>query len=168
MLRRLAAAACVLAALTLSSCSSTVHIEPAKDANDPLCAEVTVRLPSALADQDRRWTDAQATGAWAAQGSTDSTTIVSCGVEVPGPTSQLQCISIEGVDWLVDPAKEPWMRMTTYGRDPAVQVFVNTKVVNGNAVLSNRSLVTAVQKIPVDRKCIAPDKLPDGYEAPKG
>ncbi|UJP11210.1 DUF3515 domain-containing protein [Microbacterium sp. KUDC0406] len=159
-LRRLAAAVCVLAALVLSGCSSTVSMQPSNDANNPLCAEVTVRLPDAVAGQDRRWTDAQATGAWG-----DPTTVLlSCGVAVPGPTANLQCITLEGIDWLVDPSKEPWMRMTTYGRDPAVQVFVDTSKVSGDAVLANTGIVSGVQSIPKKSECIAPDAEPKDVE----
>ncbi|MDR2997849.1 MAG: DUF3515 domain-containing protein [Microbacterium sp.] len=158
-LRRLAAAVCVLTALVLSGCSQTVSLEPAKDANNPLCAEVTVRLPDAVAGQDRRWTDAQATGAWG-----DPTTVLlSCGVAVPGPTAELQCVTLEGIDWLVDPKQEPWMRMTTYGRDPAVQVFVDTTKVSADAVLANTGIVSGVQSIPKTSQCIAPDAEPKGF-----
>ena len=82
MLRRLASVLGVLAILVLSGCAGTVHLEPADDANNPLCAEVTVRLPQAIADQERRWTDAQATGSWGDPVSV----LLSCGVTVPGPT----------------------------------------------------------------------------------
>ncbi|MFE6994957.1 DUF3515 family protein [Microbacterium sp. NPDC057659] len=157
--RRLAAAACVLTALVLSGCSSTVSMTPAKDANNPLCAEVTVRLPDAVAGQDRRWTDAQATGAWG-----DPTTVLlSCGVAVPGPTAELQCVTLEGIDWLVDPKQEPWMRMTTYGRDPAVQVFVDTTKVSADAVLANTGIVSGVQSIPKTSECVAPDVEPKDF-----
>ncbi len=155
MLRRLASVLGVLAILALSGCAGTVHLEPADDANNPLCAEVTVRLPQAIADQDRRWTDAQATGSWGDPVSV----IVSCGVTVPGPTAELQCITLEGIDWLVDESEAPMMRMTTYGRDPAVQVYVDTERLSSNEVLSNPSLVSALRMIPAERACTAPNTL---------
>ena len=67
----------------LTGCTSTVSLEPAPDANDPACAEVTVRLPDDLAGQSRRWTDAQATGAWGEP----AAVLLTCGVEPPGPTT---------------------------------------------------------------------------------
>ncbi|MGB3375900.1 MAG: DUF3515 family protein [Microbacterium sp.] len=156
MLRRLAPLAGVLALLAVSGCSSTVALKPAPDANNPACAEVTVRLPDAIDDFDRRWTDAQATGAYG-----DPTTIiVACGVAVPGPTATLQCVTLEGIDWLVDESAAPWMRMTTYGRDPAVQVFVNTEEAGANEVLTNSKLVSAVRTTAATSECTTPEELP--------
>ena len=155
MFRRLASVLGVLAILVLSGCAGTVHLEPADDANNPLCAEVTVRLPQAIADQERRWTDAQATGSWGDPVSV----ILSCGVTVPGPTAELQCVTLEGIDWLVDESEAPMMRMTTYGRDPAVQVYVDTERLSSNEVLSNPSLVSALRMIPAERACTAPNTI---------
>ncbi|MCA1306142.1 DUF3515 family protein [Microbacterium esteraromaticum] len=157
MLRRLALVAGAFSLLTLTACSSTVALEPAKDANNPLCAEVTVRLPDAVAGEDRRWTDAQATGAYGDPASV----FVSCGVTVPGPTSELQCITLEGIDWLVDESQAPMMRMTTYGRNPAVQVFVDTEVVSANDALSNAGIVSGVRMIPATSACTEPNELPE-------
>ncbi|MBN8423523.1 DUF3515 family protein [Microbacterium esteraromaticum] len=157
MLRRLALVAGAFSLLTLTACSSTVALEPAKDANNPLCAEVTVRLPDAVAGEDRRWTDAQATGAYGDPASV----FVSCGVTVPGPTSELQCITLEGIDWLVDESQAPTMRMTTYGRNPAVQVFVDTEVVSANDALSNAGIVSGVRMIPATSACTEPNELPE-------
>ncbi|MBN7792748.1 DUF3515 family protein [Microbacterium esteraromaticum] len=157
MLRRLALVAGAFSLLTLTACSSTVALEPAKDANNPLCAEVTVRLPDAVAGEDRRWTDAQATGAYGDPASV----FVSCGVTVPGPTSELQCITLEGIDWLVDESQAPMMRMTTYGRNPAVQVFVDTEVVSANDALSNVGIVSGVRMIPATSACTEPNELPE-------
>lgn len=157
MLRRLALVAGAFSLLTLTACSSTVALEPAKDANNPLCAEVTVRLPDAVAGEDRRWTDAQATGAYGDPASV----FVSCGVTVPGPTSELQCITLEGIDWLVDESQAPMMRMTTYGRNPAVQVFVDTEVVSANHALSNAGIVSGVRMIPATSACTEPNELPE-------
>lgn len=145
-----------LALLVVTGCSSTVALTPEPHANDPACADVTVRLPDGIGDQDRRWTDAQATGAYG----DPTSVIVACGAEVPGPTAELQCVTLEGIDWLVDESQAPKMRMTTYGRDPAVQVFVDTTIIGANEVLTTSALVSAVRTIPAERACIAPDELP--------
>lgn len=163
MFRRLAVAAVVLTgAALLGGCSTTVHLEPAEDANNPLCAEVTVGLKNAnaIADLDRRWTDAQATAAWGTPGD-DSAVLLRCGVTVPGPTADLQCVTLEGVDWLVDSSQTPYIRLTTYGRDPAVQLFIDTGVVSSNDVISSRALVGAITVVPADGKCTTPDELDD-------
>ncbi|WP_300265962.1 DUF3515 family protein [Microbacterium sp.] len=148
----------VLVAAALSGCTPTVHMEPADDSNNPLCAEVVVNLENlrSLAGQDRIWTDAQGTAAWGASG---AAILLTCGLDKPAPTSELQCVTLEGVDWLVDASETPKLRLTTYGREPAVQLYVDTEVVSSNDVISTRGLVGAISVIPVDGACTAPDEL---------
>jgi Protein of unknown function (DUF3515) len=133
--RRLSLAAVVagvttLAAIALTGCSSTVAMEPAEAAGDPGCAEVMVRLPGSLADQDRRWTDAQATAAWG----DPSAILLTCGVTPPGPTT-LPCQSVGGVDWIIDDSEAPRYRVTTFGRTPAVEVYLDNETVSSATVL---------------------------------
>lgn len=130
----------------LTGCASTVSLEPAEDSNDPACADVTVRLPDEIDGQTRRWTDAQATGAWG----DPAAVLVTCGVMPPGPTEE-KCITIGGVDWIVDETKAPKFLVTTYGRTPAVQVFYDNEIVSGNDVLDRLS--TTVSQLPVDGEC---------------
>lgn len=106
----------------LAACSTTVAMEPAKDANDPACAEVISRLPQSISGQERRWTDAQATGAWG----DPAAILLTCGLETPGP-STLPCRSFDGVDWLVDEsqAADDRYTLTTFGRSPALQVYLD-------------------------------------------
>lgn len=161
MFRRVSAAALLLVGTAvLAGCSSTVHLEPAADANNPACADVMVALKNAnsVADLDRRWTDAQSTAAWVGPDG-DSSIILRCGVTVPGPTAELQCVTLEGVDWLVDSSETPYLRLTSYGRDPAVQLYVNTGVVSSNDVISSRAIVGAVTTIPAEGHCTTPDEL---------
>lgn len=134
----------------LIGCSSTVSLDPAPDANDPLCAEVTVRLPDVLAGQDRRWTDAQATGAWG-----DAALLV-CGVTPPGPT-EARCITLGGVDWIVDESEAPRYLVTSYGREPAVQVFVDNEIVSPNDVLT--ALGPIVSLMPKTAECTSTETL---------
>lgn len=117
--RRLAllAGAAALASV-LTGCSTTIHLEPAANANDPACAEVSVLLPDAVGELDRVWTDAQATGAWG-----DPTVVLRCGVEPPAPSTDV-CTTIGGVDWLVLDQEEERQRLVTYGRDPAIEVII--------------------------------------------
>ncbi|MBW8764048.1 MAG: DUF3515 family protein [Microbacterium sp.] len=117
--RRLAVVAGALILLgALAGCSTTVHVDPADDANNAACADVSVLLPDAIGDLDRVWTDAQATGAWG-----DPTVVLRCGVDVPAP-SDLVCQTIGGVDWLVLAQEDERQRLVTYGRDPAVEVII--------------------------------------------
>lgn len=121
-MRRSDAAALLLitAAITLTGCSQTVHMEPAKYAEDVRCAEVSVRVPDTLAGERRRWTDAQATAAWGDPASV----LLRCGVPLQGP-SELPCYSLGGVDWLAFAQEGDVQRAITFGRDPAVEVAIS-------------------------------------------
>jgi hypothetical protein len=131
----------------LAGCTSTVSLQPADGSNDPRCADVSVRLPDAVDGQERRWTDAQATGAWGDPASV----ILTCGLEPPGPTT-LPCQSVNGVDWIIDESDAPRYRVTTFGRTPAVEVYLDNDVVSSAAVLDTLSQIVAV--LPTDgAKC---------------
>lgn len=129
----------------VAGCSSTVSMTPAKGANDPACAAVTVRLPDSVDGQQRRWTDAQATGAWSDPDTAKTTVLLTCGVDVPGP-STLPCQTAGGVDWLIDDSEAPNYRFTTFGREPALEVYLDYDLVSGRTVLDKLS--QAVQQLP--------------------
>lgn len=147
MIRRSLAAAPLVLVLGLAGCASTVSLPAADDANNPVCADLTVRLPDAFGDLERRWTDAQATGAWG-----DPTAVIlSCGVTPPGPTT-LQCVTFEGVDWIVDTSDLPMQRITTYGREPATELYIDTEVISPSDVLPAISRIVAPQ--PAESSCV--------------
>jgi len=153
--RRLAALVVTgLATAALAGCTQTVPMEPAANANDPACADVIVRLPDSLDGQSRRWTDAQATGAWG----DPAAVLLTCGLDAPAP-STLRCITLGGVDWLVDESDSPRFRLTTYGRSPAVEVYLDNEVVSPNVVLDALSI--AVGTLPQVGACTDPEGLPD-------
>ncbi|WP_243075064.1 DUF3515 family protein [Microbacterium sp. SS28] len=148
--RLLAALLAVAAAGALAGCSSNVALTPAELANDPACADVVVRLPDTVDGQERRWTDAQATGAWG----DPAVILLTCGLEPPGP-STLRCITVGGVDWLVDESEPPRYRLTSFGRTPAVEVYVDNDVVSPNVVLDQLSI--AISQLPETSQCTAPE-----------
>lgn len=162
MIRRVCALfALVVAAATLTACTPTVHMEPAADANDPLCAEVSVRLPKTIGGLERVWTDAQATGAWGEP----SSVLFRCGLESPA-ASTLQCVSFGGVDWLVDDEEYPMLRMTTFGRTPAAQAYVDTTKISGDQALD--ALKLAVGTLPITGSCTSvSEATPEGDDAPQ-
>ena len=146
-------AASALLALALTGCVPTVSMQPETLANDPSCAEVSVRLPQTLAGETRRWTDAQATAAWG----DPSAILLTCGLTPPGPTT-LPCSDVGGVDWIIDDSEAPNYRFTTFGRTPAVQVYLDyDRVSSGDAL---RELSRAVSELPVDGECT--DRPTDG------
>lgn len=149
-LSRALAAACasLLAVFALAGCSATVVLEPADDANNPKCAEVSVRLPSEIEQFGKRSTNAQATAAWG----NPTAIVLRCGlpeVEV----STLTCVSSSDIDWLVDPSKAPSYRFITFGRNPAVEVIVDSTKVSGAAALD--AVAAAVSQIEPTRACTA-------------
>ena len=128
-------------------------MEAAPDANDPACAEISVRLPGSLAGEPRRWTDAQATGAWG----DPATILLTCGVTPPGPTT-LRCETVAGVDWVIDESDAPRFRVTTYGRTPAVELYLDTELGEDGTGVSSRDVLDAISPIvaalPADGQCV--------------
>lgn len=117
--RLLVALGCCLLPAAVAGCSSTVALTPGEYSNDPDCANVIVSLPESIGNEDRRWTDAQATGAWG----NPAAIILTCGVKEPGP-SELPCFFLGGTDWLALPQEDDIQRVVTFGRDPAVEVAI--------------------------------------------
>jgi hypothetical protein len=144
-------------AMALAGCSTTVHLEPAKDANNPACAAVSVLLPDSVAGLDRVMTDAQATGAWG-----DPTIVLRCGVEPPAP-SELVCTTIGGVDWLVLDQEEERQRLVTYGREPAVEVNIRRgEQIDFQAVVDTISSSIQPGLAPATAECTERVDLPAG------
>ena len=152
--RRTLACAALAATLALAGCSTTVSLAPADDANNAHCADVMVRLPGTISTSDRVWTDAQSTASWG----TPSAAILACGVAVPGPTT-LKCVSFHGVDWIIQPETGSTYRVTTFGRRPAVQLLIDTKKIDSNAVLNAVSLAATTLPRHGDG-CTAPETPP--------
>ncbi len=137
----------VTVALLLTGCTAVVPLQPATDASNPGCADLIVHLPTTVADQPERETNAQATGAWGSP----ATVLLHCGVDVPAPTT-LPCRSINGIDWIEDDSAAPMYRYTTYGRDPATELVIDSEKVSGSTVLVD--LASAVSNIPATGKCL--------------
>jgi len=129
-----AAAAVATLTVSLAGCSAIVPLQAADDANNPGCADVIVRLPDTVADQERRETNAQATGAWGSP----TSVLLYCGVEVPSASTQ-RCIQIDGIYWLVDDSEKPSYVLRSYGREPAIDVVVDTTVTGTTPALMDLS-----------------------------
>jgi hypothetical protein len=127
-------------------------MEVAEDGINPTCADVIVRLPETVGELAIRQTNAQGTGAWG----TPATVTLTCGVPVPGPTTDL-CVDAGGVDWISDDSQAPIYRFTTYGRDPAIEVIVNQDESTDATIVTGRTaldaLADAVSRIPQTREC---------------
>jgi len=136
----------------LAGCASAVPMTPAKDATNVSCADVIVHLPATVADQTSRETNAQATGAWG----NPAAVLLRCGVTVPAPTT-LPCLNINGIDWIEDDADAPTYRYTTYGRDPAIEIVIDSEVVSGSTALVD--VANAVGYVPATGACVGAEDL---------
>jgi hypothetical protein len=102
-----------------------------------------------VAGLDKRNTNAQATGAWG-----DPAVVqLKCGIKPSGPTTE-RCVSVNGVDWIVDESAAPLYRFEAYGRSPGLEVYVDSKKVSGTDVVTDLS--TVAKQLPQDRKCTSP------------
>lgn len=140
--------AALMAVGTLTACTPIISLEAAADSNNPACAEVSVRLPATVANEAKRSTDAQATGAWG----NPTAVILRCGLESV-EVSTLPCVTASGVDWLVDESAKPSYRFITFGRNPATEVIVDSNKVAGVSVLDELS--SAIQSIEATKECSA-------------
>jgi hypothetical protein len=135
-----------ICSFVLTGCSQAVNLEAAEFANDPSCAEVSVRLPDQIGEFSQRYTNAQATSAWG-----EPTAILfRCGLE-PVMVSALPCVTASEVDWLVDETNAPSFRFISFGTTPAVEVIVDSEQASGATALD--SVAQAVMKLPVSAKC---------------
>lgn len=137
----------------LTGCAATVALEPAPDSNNPRCADMTVRLPEeipAIPDFAKRFTNAQATAAWG-----DPVAVLfRCGVE-PVSVSELPCVTVSDIDWLVDDSAAPSFRFISFGRDPAAEVIVDSQVASGVTALE--SVAGAVAAVAASVRCTIAD-----------
>lgn len=136
----------LLPILLLTACAPLVSLEAAEEANDPACAEISVRVPDEIGPHERKYTNAQATAAWG----TPTAIIYRCGLE-PVEASALPCVTAGGVDWLVDDSQAPSFRFITFGRSPATEVIVDSEEASGITALEE--LAPAVSAIPASKFC---------------
>jgi hypothetical protein len=136
----------------LTGCTNAVSMTAAPSANAAACADAQVRLPSVVGqDAALRNTDAQSTAAWG----DPAVAIYHCGVAVP-TVSDLPCFSQGGVDWIRDD-RGAQIVFTTFGRTPAVQVVIDTKLTTSQVV---QDLSDAVSTLPKDgRECLDPSQV---------
>lgn len=151
---RLPLATLVAAALVLgiTGCAGTVAMGPAPSANAPACAAAQVRLPGTVSGglHERR-TNAQSTAAWGSP----TAVLYHCGVAVP-VVSDLPCFTLDSIDWIRD-ARGKDVIYTTYGRNPAVQVVIDSSRATPSVL---QDLGTAIGTLPRNGlRCLAPSDV---------
>jgi len=109
----------LLCAGALAACSSTVEVTAPPQAGTAACTAAAARWPATISGQERVETTAgtESVAAWG-----DPPVIARCGVSELGPTTE-QCLDVDGVDWVVREASDGAV-LTTFGRDPAIEVLV--------------------------------------------
>lgn len=132
----------------LSGCAQAVNLEAAEDSNNPNCADVSVRLPEVLGENEIRYTNAQATAAWG----NPAAVLFRCGLE-PVEVSTLPCVTAGTTDWLVDESEAPNYRFISYATMPAVEVIVDSEVASGISALEGLSQAMSV--LPRTKVCTA-------------
>ena len=155
--RRLATPAAVVATLALlAGCASAVAAEVAPHATDPVCASVVLAMPDSLGDGlPQRDTTAQATTAW---GDPEAPIVLRCGVEPLGPDDgplpdrrdarrpehRLGDVENDDGSWT----------LTTYGREPAVELHVPASVATSTGDLVRRPAGPPVALTEQLRSCL--------------
>lgn len=102
--------------MLLGACQRAPSVALPPQAGAPICAAVA--WPATVSGAERRDTT-PVSGALAAWG--DPAIIARCGLEPLGPTTD-DCVSVDGVDWVVRPLSDGGGAVT-YGRDPAIEVL---------------------------------------------
>ncbi|MCJ1713712.1 DUF3515 family protein [Microbacterium sp. M1A1_1b] len=142
----------VLVAAALTGCTNAVAMTAAPSANAAACATAQVRLPDTVDTKYAlRNTNAQATAAWG----DPSAALYRCGVAVP-TVSDLPCFTKGTVDWIRDDEGKRIV-YTTFGRDPAVQVVIDSTKTTDQVL---QDIGTAVASLPKDgHRCLDPSDV---------
>ena len=151
---RITAGLALLVALAgvLTGCTNAVPMTAAPSANAAACANAQVRLPETVDTKYAlRNTNAQSTAAWG----DPSAAVYHCGVAVP-TVSDLPCFSQGSVDWIRDDRGKQVV-YTTFGRDPAVQVVIDTSKATASVL---QDVGNAVDSLPKDgHECLDPSQV---------
>jgi hypothetical protein len=142
----------VAVAGVLTGCTNAVPMRAAPSANAAACAGAQVRLPETVDTKYAlRNTTAQSTAAWG----DPSAAVYHCGVAVP-TVSDLPCFSQGSVDWIRDDRGKQVV-YTTFGRDPAVQVVIDTSKATSSVL---QDIGNAVDSLPKDgHECLDPSQV---------
>jgi hypothetical protein len=101
----------------LTGCGGGPSVTAAPNAGDPACAAAAGKLPQAVLDHPRGESSARGTAIYG-----DPQIVVRCGVTPLGPT-ELPCLTVNEVDWVIDERNDPLV-FTTFGRSPALEVRI--------------------------------------------
>lgn len=111
------------------------------DADHEACVAASEHWPDEVKELSRTETDPSdpAVAAWG-----DPAVIARCGMPPLGPTEN-QCVVVDGVDWVAEDLDDG-TRLTSFGRDPAIEVIVPEE--HGPAPLLLPAFSDAVKELP--------------------
>jgi hypothetical protein len=75
------------------------------------------RLPATVLSKTRTPLEVRGAASWG-----QPAIVLRCGLAALGPTTD-QCLTVDGVDWVIGPSTDPLVA-TTYGRAPAAELSV--------------------------------------------
>jgi hypothetical protein len=147
----LLAAASALLVVSTAGCTdddSAPDLAAAPDGGSQACADVVKRAPQKVLDHARTAAQVVGVAAWG-----EPPIVLQCGIDVPGGPTSDPCITVDGVDWIIDNPDDDDQAaaFVSYGRDPAVRVTVP-----GDRSAATDALVDlapAVSPLPASKKC---------------
>ncbi len=130
----------------LTSCGTGVDVSAAPDGRSSECTALIAARPTTVLGQPSRPTTGEpGTAAWG-----DPAIVLRCGTEPLGPTT-LECLDVDGVDWVVLGRDDSGAIFVSYGRTPAVEVEVPAAYDPEAFALAD--LAPALRRLPRDRAC---------------
>jgi hypothetical protein len=131
--------------------SPALDVRPAARATDPACTRIADRYPARIVGESRDPVSVTGVASWGNGG-----VVLRCGLEPPGETDDL-CVEVDGVDWVFRKDRSTgsgYRILITYGRDPAVQAFVDDRITAIDGVLVDLSdVVRPIGRAP-DDECV--------------
>ncbi|MER5600041.1 DUF3515 family protein [Streptomyces sp. NPDC002265] len=120
----------------------------AERGDDPRCARIARDYPAELGGQRRSDPGVVGVTVWGG-----GAVVLRCGLRPPQPTVD-RCLSVDGVDWVLEDAKFHDGRkvLITYGRDPAVEITLTDGTAETDTALLELS--KAVKPLPQGARCI--------------
>ncbi|MGW0846087.1 DUF3515 family protein [Streptomyces sp. NPDC002787] len=132
--------------------SPALDVRPAARAGDPACTRIADRYPDRIAGESRDPVAVTGVASWGNGG-----VVLRCGLEPPGETAD-PCVEVDGVDWVFREDRSTgsgYRILITYGRNPAVQAFVDERITAVDGVLVDLSdVVRPIERSP-DDACVA-------------
>jgi hypothetical protein len=146
---RAAAGALALGMLpALSGCGGGSTPAPAPGATGVACTTALKALPDYVLGKRRTSGDTAGTAEWG-----KPPIRLECGLPEQPPTT-LPCLSIDGIDWVIDDGGDPLV-FTAFGRSPTVQVRVPLSYGRENASAALVDLAPVATGLPrTSRACV--------------